>query len=80
MSDTKEELPKEPTSEEIAVLNKKMVEFWDSQIPILEKQKIYEVLTADIEEARYKRAVMIRRRAELNAPIETPKQENTKKP
>lgn len=66
----------EPTEKELAEYRENMKKFYDQQIPLLKKQKEYEVLLADIEEARAKRLTMSMRIAQIMAgPPQAPSQE-----
>lgn len=66
----------EPTEKELLEYRENMKKFYDQQIPLLRKQKEYEGLLADIEEARAKRFTMSMRIAQIMAgPPEPPSQE-----
>lgn len=72
MSETTNQRP-EPTEQELQEYRENMKKFYDSQIPMLKKQKEYEMLLADIEEARAKRVTMNMRIAQIMAgPPEEP--------
>lgn len=75
MSETTNQRP-EPTEKELQEYRENMKKFYDSQIPLLKKQKEYEMLLADIEEARAKRITMSMRIAQVMAgPPEQPTEE-----
>lgn len=66
----------EPTEKELQEYRENMKKFYDTQIPFLKKQKEYELLLADIEEARGKRIAMNIRIAQMMAgPPEKPTDE-----
>jgi len=67
MSDTTNQ-PTEPTEKELQEYRENMKKYYDVQISLLKKQKEYEVLLADIEEARAKRISMNIRIAQMMAP------------
>lgn len=74
MSETNTE--REPTEQELQAYRENMKKFYDQQIPFLKKQKEYEMLLADIEEARAKRITMSMRIAQIMAgPPEEPSEE-----
>lgn len=66
MSETTNQRP-EPTEKELQEYRENMKKYYDVQIPLLKKQKEYEVLLADIEEARAKRVTMSVRIAQIMA-------------
>ena len=75
MSETTNQRP-EPTEKELQEYRENMKKFYDTQIPLLKKQKEYEMLLADIEEARAKRVTMSMRIAQVMAgPPEQPTEE-----
>lgn len=75
MSETTNQRP-EPTEKELQEYRENMKKFYDTQIPLLKKQKEYELLLADIEEARAKRVTMSMRIAQIMAgPPEQPTEE-----
>lgn len=53
--------------EQIAKMRKNMLDYYNEQIPFLKKQKEYEILVADIEEARARRMTMTIRMAQMMA-------------
>jgi hypothetical protein len=67
MSDTTNQQT-EPTEKELQEYRENMKKYYDVQIGLLKKQKEYEVLLADIEEARAKRISMNIRIAQMMAP------------
>ncbi len=78
MSETNkpQDVEKEPTEKELSDYRENMKKFYDQQVTLLKKQKEYEVLLADIEEARAKRLTMSMRIAQIMAgPPEAPSQE-----
>jgi hypothetical protein len=78
MSETNTE--REPTEQELQAYRENMKKFYDQQIPFLKKQKEYEMLLADIEEARAKRITMSMRIAQIMAgPPEEPSEEEKAK-
>lgn len=64
MSDT--QTPKTP--EELAQMRAKLKVYYKEQIEVLKVQKDYEVLLADIDDARLRRMTAIVRMAQLSAP------------
>jgi len=62
---TEPNVEREPTPEEIQEMRNRMSEYYDNQIPFLEKQVKYENLLADIELARAKRIEMTIRIAQM---------------
>lgn len=46
---------KEPTQEELKEYREKMLKYYAEELPLLKKRKEYEVLLADVEEARARR-------------------------
>ena len=69
MSDTEEKEEKKPlTQEDIDKYNKQMDEFYEKNIPRLERQSKYENLIADIDEARARSMEMRIRLAQMTAP------------
>lgn len=72
---TEEIQDREPTPEEIQEMRDRMQSYYDNQIPFLEKQKQYEILLADIEQARARRIEMTIRIAQMTMGPEGP-QEN----
>ena len=65
---------KEPTEAELKAYREKMIQYYKEQIPLLKSQKEYEMLLADIEEARAKRITMSVRIAQIMAgPPQEPK-------
>jgi succinate dehydrogenase/fumarate reductase flavoprotein subunit len=62
---TEEIQDREPTPEEIAEMRERMQAYYDNQIPFLTKQKEYETLLADIEQARARRIEMTIRIAQM---------------
>jgi hypothetical protein len=60
----------ELSQEEIAARKEEMLTFYKEQIEFLTKQKEFETLTADIEEARLRRLVAIVRQAQIQSPPE----------
>lgn len=69
MSDTTTDAPKrEMTPEELAERRQKMLEHYEAQIPILEAQKVYETLLADIEDQRTRRLHATLQQAHMMAP------------
>lgn len=75
MSETTNQQP-EPTEKDLQEYRENMKKFYDVQIPMLKKQKEYELLLADIEEARAKRITMSMRIAQIMAgPPEKPSEE-----
>jgi succinate dehydrogenase/fumarate reductase flavoprotein subunit len=72
MSDTKDsEKPqeeREPTPEEVAAYRAEMDKFYDEQLPLLKKQREYEITLADIEEARTRKMTMVLRQIQLSTP------------
>lgn len=58
---------KEPTPEEIAAYRAEMEKFYDDQLPLIRKQREYEMALADIEEARTRVAIAIMRKAQVMA-------------
>lgn len=75
MSDSTNQ-PTEPTEKELQEYRENMKKYYDVQISLLKKQKEYEVLLADIEEARGKRIAMNIRIAQMMAgPPEKPTEE-----
>jgi chromosome segregation ATPase len=76
MSEPTNQEEREPTQKELNEYRENMKKFYDTQIPMLKKQKEYESLLADIEEARLKRITMNMRIAQIMAgPPEPPSQE-----
>jgi len=55
----------EPTQEEIQEMRERMQSYYENQIPFLQKQKEYEMLLADIEQARARRIEMTIRIAQM---------------
>lgn len=68
---------KQLTPEEMLELRTKMLNYYTTQIPVLEVQKTVENLTADIEEARLRRMVAAVRQAQL---MTGPKDEESDEP
>jgi len=67
---------KQITEEDVKKYREQRKNYYDSEIPLLKKQKEYEVLLADIEEARAKRLAMTYRIAQMMAgPQEEPSDE-----
>ena len=62
---TEEIQDREPTPEEIQEMRDRMNSYYDNQIPFLTKQKDYETLLADIEQARARRIEMTIRIAQM---------------
>ena len=62
---TEEIQDREPTPEEIQEMRERMQSYYENQIPFLEKQKEYETLLADIEQARARRIEMTIRIAQM---------------
>lgn len=60
----------EATPEQIREWREKMTNYYKEQTPLLRAQKEYEVLLADIEEARARRMTMTIRLAQMIAPEE----------
>lgn len=56
---------KQLSPEEMLELRTKMLNYYTSQVPVLEVQKTVENLSADIEEARLRRMVAAVRQAQL---------------
>jgi hypothetical protein len=78
MSETNTE--REPTEQELQAYRENMKKFYEQQIPFLKKQKEYEVLLADIEEARAKRLTMSVRIAQImSGPAQEPSEEEKAK-
>lgn len=76
MSEATNQEEREPTPQELNEYRENMKKFYDQQIPMLKKQKEYEGLLADIEEARAKRIAMNIRIAQMMAgPPEAPSKE-----
>jgi len=63
--EAQQEAPKTP--QEVAALHRKMIEYYNKQIPVLKVQSQYEELAADIEESRLRRATATMRLAHLMA-------------
>lgn len=59
---------KEHTAEELEAYREKMLKFYTDEIPLLSKRKEYEVLQADVEEARARRITMTMRISSMLAP------------
>ena len=71
----------EPTPEEIANYRKKMDQFYDEEIPLLEKKLKYETLLASIEEQKVKMFSNVLRFAQMTTPpSEKPKERVTPNP
>lgn len=65
------------TPEQLKEMRTSMMKHYEQQIPLLKKQKDYEVLLADIEEARARRMEMTIRLARMMAgPPPSPPQES----
>lgn len=76
MSELTNQEEREPTPQELNEYRESMKKFYDQQIPMLKKQREYETLLADIEEARAKRITMNIRIAQMMAgPPEAPSKE-----
>lgn len=60
----------EATPEQIREWRDKMTKYYKEQVPLLRAQKEYEVLLADIEEARARRMTMTIRLAQMMTPEE----------
>lgn len=59
---------KEPTEAELKEYRENMKKFYEGEIPLLKKKREYEILLADIEEARAKSLTMRIRQAQLLNP------------
>jgi len=67
------------TPEEIKAMRDKMEAHWDEQLPFLKKQAEYEILIADIEEARTRRLEMSLRYAQMAAAAQGKSEEEPKR-
>jgi len=72
VNDQNDAQEKQLSPEEMLELKTKMLNYYTSEIPVLEVQKTVENLSADIEEARLRRVVAAVRRAQL---LQGPKDE-----
>ena len=70
MSDTpqEQEVPKQPTPEEIKMYKAKMLAYYEDQLPLLKVQAEVEMLMANIDQARLNSYVARTRLAEMMAP------------
>jgi|LauGreDrversion4_2_1035121.scaffolds.fasta_scaffold01264_3 hypothetical protein len=68
MSEETNAQDRQATPEEIQKQREIMLQFYEEEIPLLEKRKHYDNLLADIEEARLRRLVAIVRGANLTNP------------
>lgn len=57
----------ELTAEEIAAYRADMDKFYEDQLPLIRKQREYEMALADIEESRMRTAIAIIRQAQIKA-------------
>jgi len=55
----------EPTSEQLREMREKRVEFIDERLESLKKEREYQILIADVEEAKYRRLMAITKSAEI---------------
>lgn len=70
----------EYTEEQVKEMNEKMLKYYSAQNILLEQQAKYEILLADIEEARCKRVTMNLRIANLLAESRQKKEPQDDKP
>jgi hypothetical protein len=68
MSEETNAQERQATPEEIQKQREIMLQFYEEEIPLLEKRKHYDSLLADIEEARLRRLVAIVRGTNLTNP------------
>ena len=68
------------SKEEIRAMREKMLAYWEEQVPFLNKQLEFEMVTADIEEARARRLEMSLRYAQMAAATQgSPNEESPKR-
>jgi|JI7StandDraft_1071085.scaffolds.fasta_scaffold07420_6 hypothetical protein len=72
------EKTEELTEAQILEYRKKMLSYYEEEMPMLEKQLAYETIIANIEEQRLKRMTWVMKMAQMAAP--PAKEEETQKP
>ncbi len=73
-----QEVEKEPTPEEVEKMRQNMIEYYKTQITVLEPQAEYEKLMADIEENRLRRVHSMLQRVQLQSTKEKPEERKLK--